>query len=235
MGRERLAGRKPLATPGLARALPDLDIGAHHSDPRGCLGLTSTGSWSSGTYLPMGAAVNRRTGHTWVWQIEHNGGWHWQVGEHTGRDAASMHHAGPASTYLALLGPDRRRAPVAADAPAGRVVRNGSSGGGGERRGPGSGRGPSLTRYRRAIRRPHDDHRRLPVIFNDYMNTLMGDPTTERLVPLIDGGRPRSGAEYFASTPAGTPRPARAGGTRVGAWAPSRTHGSLMAFDEVLD
>jgi hypothetical protein len=28
--------------------------------------------------------------------------------------------------------------------------------------------------------------RRAPVLFNDYMNTLMGDPTSEKLHPLID-------------------------------------------------
>jgi alpha-galactosidase len=36
----------------------------------------------------------------------------------------------------------------------------------------------ALTRQRRAVRRrrPVDD--RMPVVFNDYMNTLLGDPTT---------------------------------------------------------
>jgi alpha-galactosidase len=43
-----------------------------------------------------------------------------------------------------------------------------------------------LTQYRRAARRPHPDNIGFPVIFNDYMNTLMGDPTTEKLLPLID-------------------------------------------------
>ena len=54
----------------------------------------------------------------------------------------------------------------------------------------------ALTRYRRAVRRPHPDHPRLPVIFNDYMNSLMGDPTTEKLLPLIDAAA-EAGAEYF--------------------------------------
>ncbi len=40
-----------------------------------------------------------------------------------------------------------------------------------------------LTRYRRAQRRPLADHHRLAVIFSDYMNCLMGDPTTEKLLP----------------------------------------------------
>ena len=36
----------------------------------------------------------------------------------------------------------------------------------------------------------------IPVIFNDYMNCLMGDPTTEVLKPLIDAAA-ESGCEYF--------------------------------------
>jgi alpha-galactosidase len=54
----------------------------------------------------------------------------------------------------------------------------------------------ALTACRRAIRRPHADHRDLPVVFNDYMNTLMGNPTTERLLPLIAAAG-QAGAEYF--------------------------------------
>ncbi len=81
----------------LRDALPDLNRAVHGARSRGRFALTSEGGWSSGTYLPMGAVVNRKNGHTLMWQIEHNGGWHWQVGEHTG--------VGPGSTYLALLGP----------------------------------------------------------------------------------------------------------------------------------
>ena len=54
----------------------------------------------------------------------------------------------------------------------------------------------ALTRYRRATRRPHPDHRQLPVVFNDYMNCLMGDPTTAKLLPLVDAAA-EAGAEYF--------------------------------------
>ena len=43
-----------------------------------------------------------------------------------------------------------------------------------------------LTRNGRLTRRPHPDNERLTVIYNHYMNTLMGDPTTERLLPLVD-------------------------------------------------
>ena len=35
------------------------------------------------------------------------------------------------------------------------------------------------------MRRQHDDNANLPVIFNDYINCLMGDPTTEKVEALI--------------------------------------------------
>ncbi|MGW6752150.1 hypothetical protein [Streptomyces sp. NPDC055006] len=44
----------------------------------------------------------------------------------------------------------------------------------------------ALTRYRRAIRRPPPATANLPVVFNDFMNCLMGDPSTARLLPHID-------------------------------------------------
>lgn len=54
----------------------------------------------------------------------------------------------------------------------------------------------ALTRYRRIIRRKHEDNSRLPIIFNDYMNCLMGDPTEEKILALVDPVI-KAGAEYF--------------------------------------
>jgi alpha-galactosidase len=56
--------------------------------------------------------------------------------------------------------------------------------------------GAALTHYRRRIRRANEDNEKLPVIFNDYMNCLFGDPTTEKLIPLIDAAA-ACGCEYF--------------------------------------
>jgi alpha-galactosidase len=218
----------------LRDALPDLDRAGHGADPRGRFGVTSAGSWSSGTYLPMGAAVNRRTAHAWLWQIEHNGGWHWQVGEHTGRQESAAHHheGGAVSAYLALLGPTdaehQWRVALGPGESLGTVpVAVAVSNQGFEAAVAG------LTTYRRAVRRPHEDHRRLPVIFNDYMNTLMGDPTTEKLAPLITAAA-RAGAEYFCIDAGWYAEIGEGWWDTVGAWRPSKTR-FPNGIGEVLD
>ena len=53
-----------------------------------------------------------------------------------------------------------------------------------------------LTKYRRKIRRRNKDNQRLAVIFNDYMNCLWGDPTSEKEFPLVDAAA-EAGCEYF--------------------------------------
>lgn len=53
-----------------------------------------------------------------------------------------------------------------------------------------------MTKYRRLIRRTNYDNQKLPVIFNDYMNGLMGDPTEEKERPLIDAAA-EIGCDYF--------------------------------------
>lgn len=204
--------------------LPDLNRPAHGSRSRSRLGFTSTGTWSSGTFLPMGAVVNRATGYTMVWQLEHNGGWHWQVGEQLG--------SGPGASYLALLGPtdaehhwrvtlgtgeELETVPVAVAV----------SGQGFE---AAIGR---MTSYRRALRRPHRDHQECPVIFNDYMNTLMADPTTERLLPLV-GAAAEAGAEYFCIDAGWYATRGEGWWDSVGRWAPS-TDRFPAGISEVFD
>ena len=225
---------------GLRDALPDLNRHVHGADPRGRFGLTSAGTWSSGIYLPMGAVVSRSTGHAWAWQIEHNGGWHWQAGECTHRYLAAGpgphgRHApaGSASgAYVALLGPaDTEHAWHVTLPPGGTFTTVPAavavSADGFE------GAVAALTAVRRAIRRPHEDARRLPVIFNDYMNTLMGNPTTERLLPLIDAAA-EVGAEYFCIDSGWYADLDESWWDTVGAWKPSGTR-FPAGISQVLD
>lgn len=60
----------------------------------------------------------------------------------------------------------------------------------------------TLTKYRRRIRRPNKDNENLPVIFNDYMNCLFGDPTTEKEFPLVDAAE-KQDVNTLSSMPAG--------------------------------
>jgi alpha-galactosidase len=156
----------------------------YHSMKR--ISLSNTGSWSTLEYLPMGCYENTECGTILFWQIEHNGSWQWEI---------SDKFAGETHLYLQLSGPNESdngwwkelksgetftSVPAAVGAVSGDFERAMAE----------------LTRYRRLIRRPNKDNEILPVIFNDYMNCLTGDPTTEKLLPLIDSAA-EAGCEYF--------------------------------------
>ncbi|WP_217236795.1 alpha-galactosidase [Streptomyces sp. AC555_RSS877] len=166
----------------LRDTVADINVGAHQHDSRAALVLAGRGSWPTDGHLAMGALTERDGGRTWLWQTESPAGWRWDLGEHA------------RGTYLALNGPTDaehqwrvRLAPGEEFTTVPGVLALGS--------GFDAAMG-ALTSYRRAVRRPHPDHITLPVVFNDYMNTLMGDPTTEKLLPLIDAAA-EAGAEYF--------------------------------------
>ncbi|MFF4523051.1 alpha-galactosidase [Streptomyces bluensis] len=169
----------------MRRTTPGLSGRVKYGHGKAGFALNGRGTWSSCGHLPMGGLTDRRTGRSWVWQIEHNGGgWRWECQEH---DRAA---------YAALFGPTdtdhgwrHPLEPGAAFRTVPAALAFSADGGPDEAF-------AALTRYRRAHRRPHPDHQRLPVIFNDYMNCLMGDPTTDKLLPLVDAAAD-AGAEYF--------------------------------------
>ena len=70
--------RTPLRSDGLLA----IDPLAHGETCEARIAATSLSTWSSATSNPIGAATTRSTGVTLAWQVEHNGGWHWEVGEH---------------------------------------------------------------------------------------------------------------------------------------------------------
>lgn len=143
----------------------------------------NTGSWSTCEYLPMGMIRDRETGEIYYYQIEHSGSWEIEIGSH-----ADGH------LYLALLGPDdesewwKNLAPGQSftTVPAAFGVTIGGV----------SEAAAELTKYRRAIRRPNADDETCHVVFNDYMNCLMGDPTEEREKMIIDKAA-ALGCEYY--------------------------------------
>ncbi len=145
--------------------------------------FTNTGNWSTKEYLPMGYLENSIADTSLFWQIEHNGSWHTEIGDVNNHFYLAL--SGPTevqSHWFKILKPGESftSVPVAvgvADADFDNAM----------------GR---LTSYRRKIRRFNEDNEKLPVIFNDYMNCLFGDPTTEKEIPLIDAAA-RMGCEYY--------------------------------------
>ncbi len=163
-------------------SLPELGFDRINSFSGKRVALSNAGTWSSKEHLPMGFVSNKDSGHCWLWQIEHNGSWQWEIS-----DIAKM-------LYLKVSGPTEQEhqwykelAPgecfesvkvaltVAADF---------------------EGTVHEMTAYRRQIFTNNGENAALPVIFNDYMNCLGGDPTEEREYPMIDKAA-EAGAEYY--------------------------------------
>lgn len=164
---------------GLAR----IDRDVQHQPPRSRAVLANRGSWSSGEKAPTAAIASIERPYALAWQVEHNGPWIAELGEN--RFGAYLLLSGPTDQehqWNVRLGAGETfdSVPVSLAVAEGGIhdaLR-------------------ALTDQRRSIRhdRPIDDA--LPVVFNDYMNTLMGDPTTAKLLPLIDAAAD-AGCDYF--------------------------------------
>lgn len=155
--------------------------------PRGSLkkvDFSSVGGWSTGEYIPMGIVENTRNKTSLFWQIEHNGSWVCEM--------ASVRDGGP---YIQLGGPNfdnhhfKKTLKPDETFESVKVAVGVTCGGFDESV-------AQLTKYRRLIRRKNADNINLPVIFNDYMNCLMGDPDEQKELPMIDAAADM-GCEYY--------------------------------------
>ncbi|MET9831051.1 glycoside hydrolase family 36 protein [Streptomyces sp. NPDC006385] len=205
----------------LRRTVADINVDAHQHDSRAALVLTGRGSWPTDGHLAMGALTRRDSGLTWLWQIESPAGWRWDLGERAHGTCLALN--GPTDAehqWRVRLAPGEEFTTV----PGALALGSGLDAAMG-----------ALTSYRRAVRRPHPDHTALPVVFNDYMNTLMGDPTTEKLLPLIDAAA-EAGAEYFCVDSGWYDDWADGGWwDSVGAWLPSARRFPDGGIQRVLD
>ena len=147
------------------------------------LEVTNTGNWSSKKYLPFGYVENKEAHTSLFWQIEHNGSWHYEIGDQNTHFYVCV--SGPTevqSHWFKQLAKGEEFITVPVAVGVGADCFEDALG--------------ELTKYRRLIRRPNKDNENLPVIFNDYMNCLFGDPTTEKELPLIDAAA-KCGCEYY--------------------------------------
>lgn len=161
------------------------DVGIFHVEDESTnrLLVSNTGNWSTCQYAPLGFIENTEISNGYIWQIEHNGSWNWEISD-------IMH-----MLYLKLSGPSEAEnhfwKELKPNESFETVQVAVTSISGGLQAGI-----EVMTKYRRRIRRENDDNKKLPVIFNDYMNCLSGDPTTEKLIPLINAAS-LAGCEYF--------------------------------------
>ncbi|MCL8025301.1 glycoside hydrolase family 36 protein [Nocardioides bruguierae] len=182
VGRNDWLGEGRWATTALADLLPAIEEGLTGHDPRGSFVQRSHGTWSTGADLPYGALVSAELDLTWAWQVEHNGAWRWEVGQDT--DGCWLALAGPTdvdSGWTRVLAPGESFTTVPVSVALGADLEAALG---------------EMTEHRRASRRAHPDNQGLALVFNDYMNTIDGDPTTERLLPLVTAAA-EAGAEIF--------------------------------------
>jgi alpha-galactosidase len=180
--------------------------------------VSTHSTFSTQKHLPMGLLKRKDGTESWLWQIEHNGSWNWELGD--------WHD----NLYIAASGPDnnnhdwrQRLAPGASFTTVPVSVCH--------LYGDDQAAFAALTQYRRHIRRQHADNQRLPIIFNDYMNCLMGDPTDEKILALV-GPVAKSGAEFFVID-CGWYADDSNWWDDVGLWEPSKRR-FPMGFDKLL-
>ncbi|RUT45281.1 alpha-galactosidase [Paenibacillus anaericanus] len=166
-----------------SNTLPELGLNTVNEFSMKRLSYSNTGTWSSSQYAPMAFMENTETGDGLIWQIEHNGSWHYEISDMT--EVLYLQLSGPTENehhwWKQLMPGDMfSTVTVAVSAVAGGLQKGIDA----------------MTLYRREIRRANSDNEKLPVIFNDYMNCLFGDPTTEKLIPLIDAAA-EVGCEYY--------------------------------------
>ena len=146
------------------------------------IALSNTGTWSTKEALPMGCIKGKDK--TILWQIEHNGSWNWEISDVRG-----------IPLYLKLSGPSEQENGWWKNLKPGETFQTVAAAVS-VTSGDFSDAVAQMTKYRRhiAYRSPAD--KSMPVIFNDYLRCLMADPTTEKVLPVIDAAA-AAGAEVY--------------------------------------
>lgn len=140
----------------------------------------NSGTWSTKEFLPLAVLTNTQSQDVYMWQIENNGSWQWEISDIS--DMLYFKLSGPTeqeNQWYKELAPNESFESVKACVCIGDDFNNTLE---------------QMTKYRRCIFVNPD--RKLPVIFNDYMHCINADPTTEKMIPVIDKAA-MSGAEYY--------------------------------------
>lgn len=146
---------------------------------------TNNSSWSCSQYSPFAVLYTESLNRSTFWQLENNGEWHWELTDCGYGKFLALRAGGPTEStnhWWKELKSDEvfETIPVAYGTIQGNFIDAIQK----------------LNNYRRSIRKNHRDNIECPIIFNDYMNSLMGDPTTEKELPMIDKAA-EIGCEYY--------------------------------------
>lgn len=202
--------------------IADINTAAHGHFARGCVSLVGHSTWSSGEHVPVAVLEGGETSRALAWEVENSGPWRWELDSlYASTDALGLALLGPTDldhSWSLPLGPGDEFATVPASIA---LADGGLTGAIGE-----------LTRHRRASHLGSSADADRPLIFNDYMNALMGDPTTEKLLPLIDAAAD-AGARYFCID-AGWYDDGGNWWPSVGAWEPSSIRFGELGLTGVL-
>ena len=158
------------------------ELGIDNAGSSKRINVYSSGTWSTKEYIPMGAVVNTETQNAYLWQIENNGSWQWEISSTSW--ALYFKLSGPTETenhWHKELAPGESFESVTACVTLGEDFESALA---------------EMTAYRRAIFDNAYRDSSLAVIFNDYMNCLWADPTEEKERPIIDLAA-KVGAEYY--------------------------------------
>lgn len=181
-GESRWSARPIMAQDGLA----DINSAAHGQASRSQIECTSTSTFSSGTHVPVAALTNSTTGAALVWEMEIAGPWHWELNAQSeDADWLTLVLSGPTDLHhgwATVLHPGESFTSIPVSLAFSRTSLDGAM--------------SQLTAHRRHSHLPATADSLKPLVFNDYMNALMGDPTTENEIPLIDAAA-AAGAEYY--------------------------------------
>lgn len=198
--------------------LPELRQGLTGHTPRAAVTRTSDGTWSTGGHLPVAGVKSHVHRLTWLWEIANNGPWRWEVGEH--RADCYFAASGPTDLdhqWSQPLSPGQTFTTVPAVVAVGKDLPEAAG---------------ALTEARRRARRHHPDNTTPTIVFNDYMNTINGDPSSDKLLPLVDAAAD-AGVETYCID-AGWYSNSSDWWDSVGEWVPSTTR-FPNGLKEVID
>ena len=160
------------------------ELGYHYNQIQATskISASNTGTWSTKEYLPMGCLYAPDKKEAMLWQIESNTSWSWEISDM--HPLLYLRLSGPSELYNGWwknLKPNDSFESVKAAISFGEDFNSTIA---------------DMTAYRRLIAHRAPSDRNHPVIFNDYMQCLNADPTTEKLLPQIDAAA-EAGCEIF--------------------------------------